>query len=429
MACENQQTLASPVEFNGIGVHSGEESRLTIRPAPSGTGLVFRRMDLEGHPEVPALLDQVVETELGTTLGNRDEVRVRTVEHVLAALAGHFVDNAVLELDGVEPPILDGSFQVYADAIRKAGLEDQGVPAEVVRVASTLEAEGTQGATYVAVPDERFRISATIDFSHPRIGRQYGAFMVEPDRFAEDLAPARTFGFRADADALQAKGLALGASLDNTIVIDGDDVMNGGLRFPDEFLRHKVGDLVGDLALLGGRFQGHVIAERPSHNGNVALARAIGEHHDRIKHSRVIDIRRIMDHLHHRYPMLLVDRVLEFEAGKRIVGLKNVTINEPFFMGHFPDHPVMPGVLIIEAMGQVGGLLLMDLVEDPDEKVVYFMALDNVKWRRPVVPGDQIIFELELTQFRRNVCRMRGTGTVDGKIVAEAELMAGIVDR
>ena len=428
MASENQQTVASPVEFSGIGVHSGEESRLTIKPGPVGSGLVFRRVDLEGSPSVPARLEHVVETELGTTLGV-DDVRVRTVEHVLAALAGRGVDNAVLDLDGLEPPILDGSFEGYASAIGEAGLSDQGEPAEVLRLSQPLEAKGAQGATYVAVPDDAFRISATIDFEHPRIGRQYGAFRIEPSRFLEELAPARTFGFRADAETLQAKGLALGASLENTIVIDGDDVMNGGLRFPDEFLRHKVGDLVGDLALLGGRFRGHVIAERPSHNGNVSLARAIGEHHDRVKHSHVIDVRRIMEHLPHRYPMLLVDRILEFESGKRIVGLKNVTINEPFFVGHFPDHPVMPGVLIIEAMGQVGGLLLMDLVEDPEGKIVLFMAVDKVKWRRPVLPGDQVIFELELLQFRRNVCKMRGTGTVDGKIVAEAELMAGIVDR
>ena len=369
-----------------------------------------------------------METELGTTLGDGD-VRVRTVEHVLAALAGHWVDNAVLELDGPEPPILDGSFQDYASAIAEAGLEDQGEPAEVVRLSGPVEAQGSQGAKYVAVPDDAFRISATIDFEHPRIGRQFGAFRIEPEGFQRDLAPARTFGFRSDAETLQAKGLALGASLDNTIVIDGDAVMNGGLRFPDEFLRHKVGDLVGDLALLGGRFRGHVIAERPSHNGNVSLARVIGENYDRIRHGHIIDVRRIMEHLPHRYPMLLVDRILEFESGKRIVGLKNVTINEPFFVGHFPDHPVMPGVLIIEAMGQVGGLLLMDLVEDPEGKIVLFMALDNVKWRRPVLPGDQVIFELELIQFRRNVCKMRGTGTVDGKVVAEAELMAGIVDR
>jgi UDP-3-O-[3-hydroxymyristoyl] N-acetylglucosamine deacetylase/3-hydroxyacyl-[acyl-carrier-protein] dehydratase len=204
--------------------------------------------------------------------------------------------------------------------------------------------------------------------------------------------------------------------------------MNDDLRFPDEFLRHKVGDILGDLALLGSRMRGHVVAERPSHTGNIALARAIRAQARRGE-APIVDVQKLMEYLPHRYPMLLVDRVIEVERGKRIVGIKNVTINEPFFQGHFPGHPIMPGVLIIEAMGQVGGLLLMDAVENPEDKVVYFMSLDNVKWRRPVTPGDQITFEVEMLQFRRHVCRMRGVGKVGGHVVAEAELMARIVDR
>jgi len=211
-------------------------------------------------------------------------------------------------------------------------------------------------------------------------------------------------------------------------VIDGDRVLNDSLRHTDEFLRHKVGDLVGDLWLAGGRMRAHIVSERPSHAANVALVRAILEQHRR-QRSRQIDIRRIMHYLPHRYPLLLVDRILEFESRRRIVGLKNVTINEPFFGGHFPEHPVMPGVLVIEAMAQVGGLLLMDTVSNPKDKVVYFMSLNNVKWRRPVVPGDQLIFELELTRFRRATCRMKGRGMVDGQVVAEAEMTARIVDR
>jgi UDP-3-O-[3-hydroxymyristoyl] N-acetylglucosamine deacetylase/3-hydroxyacyl-[acyl-carrier-protein] dehydratase len=201
------------------------------------------------------------------------------------------------------------------------------------------------------------------------------------------------------------------------------------LRFPDEFVRHKVGDLIGDISLLGARVQGHIIADRPSHAGNLELARALRESARQDNVRPIVDIQKIMQYLPHRYPMLLVDRVIEFEAGKRIVGLKNVTINEPFFQGHYPGHPIMPGVLIIEAMAQVGGLLLMDAIENPEDKVVYFMSLDNVKWRRPVTPGDQIRFELEMLQFRRHVCRMRGVGIVDGQVVAEAEMMARIVDR
>src|SRR5690606_8296757 len=226
----------------------------------------------------------------------------------------------------------------------------------------------------------------------------------------------------------RARGLALGATLENAIVLDGEGLAAGELRFPDEFVRHKIGDVVGDLALVGKRLRGHVMADRPSHAGNVALARKV-EAQSRDGAQPIVDIQTIMQYLPHRYPMLLVDRIVEFEAGKRIVGIKNVSINEPFFQGHYPGHPIMPGVLIIEAMAQVGGLLLMDAVEDPEEKVVYFMSLDNVKWRRPVTPGDQIRFELEMLQFRRHVCRTRGIGMVDGHVLAEAEMMARIVDR
>lgn len=427
MARENQHTVAEETELRGIGVHSGWESTIRIKPAPEGTGIVFRRTDLRGHPEVPAQLEYVAGTELGTNLGDGG-TEILTVEHVLAALAALEVDNALLELDGPEPPILDGSFGPYVDALRKAGRRSQDAPARVIEVASVIAVENGQDASYVALPHDQYRISATIDFDHDLIGRQYGAFDIDGEQFCGDLARARTFGFVADAETLRARGLALGASLDNTVVLDDDGVLNGGLRFPDEFLRHKVGDLVGDLALIGGRFRGHVVVERPSHGGNVELARALRLRSNRREDQR-IDIRRIMECLPHRYPMLLVDRIVEFEPGKRIVGLKNVTINEPFFGGHFPDHPIMPGVLVIEAMGQVGGLLLMDTVDDPADKVVYFMSLNDVKWRRPVMPGDQILFEVEMLNLRRRVCRMKGTGTVDGKVVAQAGMTARIVER
>jgi UDP-3-O-[3-hydroxymyristoyl] N-acetylglucosamine deacetylase/3-hydroxyacyl-[acyl-carrier-protein] dehydratase len=250
------------------------------------------------------------------------------------------------------------------------------------------------------------------------------------DAFAAELAPARTFGFMRDAEALRQRGLAQGVSLDNAVVLDDERIVTGELRWPDEFVRHKIGDVVGDLALTGARLRAHIVADRPSHAGNIALGRAlVSAAARRAGGMPIVDIQKIMEHLPHRYPMLLVDRIIEFEQGKRIVGIKNVTINEPFFQGHYPGHPVMPGVLIIEAMAQVGGLLLMDAIENPDEKVVYFMTLDNVKWRRPVVPGDQIRFELEMLQFRRHTCRMKGVGYVDGQPVAEAEMMARIVDR
>ena len=428
MAEERQHTVAGRITLEGTGVHSGEAASLTIRPAPEGSGILFARTDIEGVPTIPARLEHVTRTELGVGLG-ADGIEVLTVEHVLAALAASGVDNARLELDGPEVPILDGSFAPCFAALQRAGRTAQASPAEVIHISDTITVGAAPGASYVVLPHDGFLISATIEFDHAAIGRQHGAFRIDQTVFATNLAPARTFGFRADAGALWSRGLARGASLDNTVVLGEDGVVNPGLRFPDEFLRHKVGDIVGDLALMGARFSGHVIATRPSHAGNVQLARAIRDRHDSGLRARNIDVRQIMKHLPHRYPMLLVDRVIEFEPGERIVGLKNVTINEPFFSGHFPDHPIMPGVLIVEAMGQVGGLLLMDAVEQPDDKVVYFMSLDKVKWRRPVTPGDQILFEVTMTKLRRSVCRMKGKGTVDGKVVAEAEMMARIVDR
>jgi UDP-3-O-[3-hydroxymyristoyl] N-acetylglucosamine deacetylase/3-hydroxyacyl-[acyl-carrier-protein] dehydratase len=232
-----------------------------------------------------------------------------------------------------------------------------------------------------------------------------------------------------EAEALRARGLALGATLENAIILDDEGIASGELRFRDEFVRHKIGDVIGDLALLGARLTGHIVADRPSHAGNLELAREIHAAAQRAQARAIVDIEKIMQYLPHRYPMLLVDRIVEFEAGKRIVGIKNVTINEPFFQGHYPGHPVMPGVLIIEAMAQVGGLLLMEALDNVEGKTIYFMSLDNVKWRRPVTPGDQLRFELEMLQLRRHVCRMRGVGYVDGQVAVEAEMMAGIRDR
>jgi len=426
MSHGNQHTIKETVSLDGIGVHSGAPATLTFLPAPVKHGIRFKRTDLDGSPEIPVDLAHVAGTELGTSLGE-GEVKVQTVEHVMAALAAKGVDNVLLELSGPEPPILDGSFQGYIEVLEKAGAEEQDAPRAVIQIPEPVTLKLETGEFYVAAPGDGLRISATIEFEHPAIGRQFGTFFFSEGSFAQEIAPARTFGFKADADALNDRGLALGASLENTVVLDESGVMNDGLRFSDEFLRHKVGDMVGDLALLGACLDLHIVAERPSHQGNVALARAVKRAAARGAGAPIVDVEKIMEYLPHRFPMLLVDRIVEVESGKRIVGIKNVTINEPFFQGHFPGHPIMPGVLIIEAMGQVGGLLLMDAVEKPEDYVVYFMALDNVKWRRPVVPGDQLVFELEMLQFRRHVCKMRGRGIVDGKVVAEADLMARIV--
>jgi UDP-3-O-[3-hydroxymyristoyl] N-acetylglucosamine deacetylase / 3-hydroxyacyl-[acyl-carrier-protein] dehydratase len=422
-----QRTLAREVALEGVGVHSGVSARIRFAPAASGSGIRFTRSDLEGAPEIPADLDHVIATELGTTLG-AGEAQVHTVEHVLAALVAASVDNVLIDLSGPETPIRDGSFEDYHRALRDCGTVEQDLPAKVLAVPDTVVVQEERGESYVATPAKGLRISATIDFAHPAIGRLFGSFEITPERFQKEIAPARTFGFLADADALRKRGLAQGASNENTVVLDEKGVVSGELRFADEFLRHKVGDVVGDLALLGARLSGHVVAERPSHRGNIALARAIRAR-ARAADAPVFDIQKVMECLPHRYPMLLVDRIIEYDRGKRVVGIKNVTINEPFFQGHFPGHPIMPGVLLIEAMGQVGGLLMMDFVENPSEKVVYFMSMDNVKFRRPVTPGDQVVFEIEVLQYKRQICKLRGVGRVAGQVVTEADLMAAVVDR
>jgi UDP-3-O-[3-hydroxymyristoyl] N-acetylglucosamine deacetylase/3-hydroxyacyl-[acyl-carrier-protein] dehydratase len=424
-----QQTIAHEASLEGVGLHLGRLARLRFLPAAPDTGIRFLRTDLDSAPQIPATLDNVAATDRSTTLGVGDAT-VATVEHLLAAVAACELDNLIVEIDAPEVPICDGSFAPFFRVLRAAGTAQQGTPARLLELTQPVRASGPSGASYVAVPDRAYRLAATIEFDHPLIGRQFGAYDVSPAAFERDIAGARTFGFMRDADALRARGLVQGVSLENAVVLDDRGIAHGQLRWHDEFVRHKAGDVIGDLALLGRRLHAQVIATRPSHAGNIELARALLASAKRTTNGApIVDITRIMQHLPHRYPMLLVDRIIEFEPGKRIVGIKNVTINEPFFQGHYPGHPIMPGVLIIEAMAQVGGLLLMDSIENPESKVVYFMSLDNVKWRRPVTPGDQLRFELEMLQLRRHVCRMRGVGYVDGSIVAEAEMMARMVDR
>jgi UDP-3-O-[3-hydroxymyristoyl] N-acetylglucosamine deacetylase / 3-hydroxyacyl-[acyl-carrier-protein] dehydratase len=282
-------------------------------------------------------------------------------------------------------------------------------------------------SVYEAYPSKRLELDVTIEFPHPLIGKQSGRFTIAQDSFASELSRARTFGFVHEVEALRARGLIKGASLDNTVVLDDSAVLSGDLRWSDEFLRHKAMDCVGDLALTGARLRARIVAIKPSHRGTVTLVRELVKAGR--KEKGMYTIEDIMKVLPHRYPFLLVDRILEIEEKKRIVGLKNVTINEPFFQGHFPGHPIMPGVLIVEAMAQVGGMLLLGSIADPDTKVVYFMSLDNVKFRRPVKPGDQLRFELDVVQLRGTVCKMRGVGKVDGEVVVEADMAATIRDR
>ena len=431
MAPIARRSIANKAVVRGTGLHTGAVTEATFLPAAAGRGIVFRRTDLGGTPEVAARLTEVEAVERRTAIG-RGEATIHTVEHLLAAVAAHQIDDLTIELTGPEPPILDGSVLPYFEALATAGPTDVGGEAAVLSVQAPFTV--TEGdSAYIVAPAKALRLTVTIEWPHPLIGRQTGTYDLTAAAFAAELAPARTFGFTSEVAQLQAKGLIKGASADNAIVLDERGIANGGqLRWPDEFVRHKAADIVGDLALTGARVRAHVVATRPSHGGNVALARALARAGKRTGGGEpVMDISKIMNYLPHRYPFLLVDRILEVEDNKRIVGLKNVTINEPFFQGHFPGHPIMPGVLIIEAMAQVGGMLLMSHFEGQniDNKVVYFMSLDNVKFRRPVVPGDQIRFELEMLQFRGKTCKMKGAGYVDGQIVAEAEMMAMVTDK
>ena len=421
----SRKTLARPAVLEGIGLHLGVECKITFRPAPARQGIVFRRTDCIGSPRIRAHVSEVSASERRTQLG-RGEYAVHTVEHVLAAVAGMGIDDVTIDMNGPEPPILDGSAAPFVEALSKAGLADLEGDPDFLDVTEPVRI--IDGASvYEAYPSAHLELDVTIEFPHPLIGKQSRRFVVTQESFASELSRARTFGFTHEVDALRGKGLIKGASLNNAVVLDDSDILSGDLRWSDEFVRHKAMDCVGDLALAGARVRARIVAVKPSHRGTVTLVRELVR--AARKEKAMYTIEDIMKVLPHRYPFLLVDRILEIEEKKRIVGLKNVTINEPFFQGHFPGHPIMPGVLIIEAMAQVGGMLLMGSVEDPESKVVYFMSLDNVKFRRPVKPGDQIRFELEITQLRGTVCKMRGVGKVEGEVVAEADMAAMVRDR
>lgn len=421
----SRRTISAEATVEGIGLHLGQPCRLTFRPASSGTGIVFRRVDLPDMPVIPARVEVAVEAERRTQLGKGDGA-LHTVEHVLAAVGGLAIDDLQIDMDGPEPPIMDGSAQPFLAALEGAGLVSQEGRPDWLVLRKAIRVEDGE-SVYEAHPCFGCHLDVSIDFPHPLIGAQRGTYQVTAQTFRDELASARTFGFVHEVDALRRKGLIQGASTANAVVLDAEGLVETTLRWSDEFVRHKALDCVGDLVLAGGRLRARIVAHKPSHRGTVALVRALVQH--AVREPALYNIEDIMQVLPHRYPFLLVDRILELEEGKRIVGLKNVTINEPFFQGHFPGHPIMPGVLIIEAMAQVGGMLLMRTVQDPASKVVYFMTLDNVKFRRPVKPGDQLRFELEVTQMRGAICRMKGVAYVDGQVATEADMAATIRDR
>jgi UDP-3-O-[3-hydroxymyristoyl] N-acetylglucosamine deacetylase/3-hydroxyacyl-[acyl-carrier-protein] dehydratase len=420
-----RHSIGVPISLHGVGLHLGRECTLTFHPAPAGSGILFRRIDLPGTPTLFARADLAVLTERHTQLGV-DEAAVHTVEHVLAAIAGLEIDDIRIDLDSAEPPILDGSARPFYDALLSAGIVDVPGEVEYLTLSSPLTVRDGS-STYTVSPSPTLSLEVTIDFPHPLIGRQSCQVPISPASFASELAGARTFGFLREADALRAKGLIQGVSTANTVVLDDEGPVETELRWSDEFVRHKAMDFVGDLALAGKRVRARIVADRPSHRGTVTLVREMLKR--AAEEKRMAGAEDIIKALPHRYPFLLVDRILEHEHGKRIVGLKNVTINEPFFQGHFPGHPVMPGVLIVECMAQVGGLMMLANVGEADQLIMYFTSLDNVKFRRPVKPGDQLRIEVDMIQRRGRMCKIHGVARVDGEVVCEADMGAMVRDR
>jgi UDP-3-O-[3-hydroxymyristoyl] N-acetylglucosamine deacetylase/3-hydroxyacyl-[acyl-carrier-protein] dehydratase len=435
----NQQTLNRPASFSGIGLHSGNRVNMTILPAPANSGVRFRRVDLEGSPEIEARVENVAETTRSTTLA-KGNVKVHTVEHVLAALAGYGIDNAVIELDSNEPPIADGSSRDFCRIIQAAGIAPQAEKRETYSPTEPIEME-TGETVMTLFPDEGFKITCT---SADKKGRftQFYSTEITPKTWERELSHARTFCFYEEIEHLIKNNLIKGGSLENAVVIRDDAVLTTEpLRYPEEFVRHKMLDIVGDLSLLGRPVRGHLIAVRPSHAANCEMVRQIlAQMTKPLRAAQTfapppvsrpapeplasgdgsMDIEQIMKLIPHRPPFLMVDRVLKID-GNKIIAVKNVTINEAYFQGHFPGHPIMPGVLQLEAIAQVAGVVLLKQVEVADQ-VAYFMSAENVKWRRPVFPGDVLIVEVEMTKIRGRIGKAKGVCKVGAEIVSEAEV-------
>jgi UDP-3-O-[3-hydroxymyristoyl] N-acetylglucosamine deacetylase/3-hydroxyacyl-[acyl-carrier-protein] dehydratase len=432
MIPEGQQTLAKPAGFSGTSLHTGEKVSLRLQPAPVDHGIKFKRKDLADEPLIDAKIDNLKTVERATTIGE-GAVRVHTVEHVLAALSGMGIDNAIVEMDSNEPPIGDGSAQPYVDVVKKAGITQQDAPRKFFEPREPVHIESKTGALLVLLPDEKFRVSCTQAGPNNRF-TQFLSTEITPAVFEREIAPARTFVYYEDVRALIDKNLIKGGSLENAIVIRDNAVLGKEpLRFEDEFVRHKVLDIVGDLALVGRRIRGHLIAVKPGHAANAELARALAREQARRSEMEMprkmprgdggLSTDEIMQVLPHRYPFLMVDRVVEFQGDNKITGVKSVSINEPFFQGHFPGHPVMPGVLLVEAMAQVASILLFKLAKT-SSRIGYFMSADDIKFRKPVFPGDTIFIHAELTRARGNrLAKAKCHCVVNDAVVSEGELM------
>ena len=457
---QKQKTLAAPFSLHGKGLHTGLDINITFNPAPENTGYKIKRVDLEGQPVIDALAENVVGTQRGTVLSKGD-VQVSTVEHAMAALYAAEIDNCLVEVNAPEFPILDGSSRFFTEGIEKVGAIEQNAPRNFYVVKHKIEVKDEEsGSSLIILPDDKFSINVLVSYDSPILSNQF-ATLNELSEFPEEIAASRTFVFLREVETLLHHNLIKGGDLDNAIVIyDKEtsqdsldklaDMMNlphmsisslgyinhKPLKFVNEPARHKLIDVIGDMALIGRPLLGRIIATRPGHKINNQLARMIRKD---IKVNEIqapvynpnitpiMDINRIKELLPHRFPMLLVDKIIEI-GGDYIVGIKNVSINEPFFQGHFPQQPVMPGVLLVEAMAQTGGLLVLNSVDEPERYSTYFMKIDGVKFRQMVVPGDTLIFRLQLLEpIRRSISTMKGYAFVGEKLVCEAEFMAQVI--
>ena len=437
MGIIKQRTLGKSVSIAGTSLHTGQAVKLTIKPAEVNTGLRFRRIDLPDKPFIAASAAKVQTVERATTLAE-GSVKVHTVEHILSALTGMGVDNAVIEMDANEPPIGDGSAAPYVKLIKKAGVVEQDAPCAVWQIREPVKVETKGGSVIVIMPANEYRVSVTAVGPGGRV-TQYFDSVITPETYESELSTARTFCFYEDIQPLLEKGLIQGGTLDNAIVIKGDEfICAGGLRFQNECARHKAMDMIGDLILNGRRIMGHVIAVMPGHGVNTQMAARLQKMYESMAAMRpkaveiptgdaVMDITDVLNILPHRYPFLMVDRIIGFEGERKCIGQKNISINEPYFQGHFPNRPVMPGVLQVEAMAQVASILMMRIPENAG-KIGYFMSCDKVKWRRPVVPGDVLTIEMELTKMRGAIGVACGRCTVNGEVACEAELKFMVAD-
>ncbi len=462
----HQRTLQKEVSLSGTGLHTGEDCTITFKPAPENHGYRFVRTDVENCPEIPALVDNVVDVFRGTTIeyeGNR----VHTTEHVLAALHGLQIDNCRIEMSGPEPPVMDGSSIHFAEALLGAGLEEQSEPKNYLVIDETIEYHDPENnVDIVALPLDGFRATVMVDYKNPALGSQHSGLFDLEQEFMKDFAPCRTFCFLSEVEELANLGIIKGGDLDNAIVIvdkkmskaeldalagkigvDGSQLVLGEngilnsrkLHFKNEPARHKLLDLIGDLALLGMPIKAQILAARPGHASNVEFVRQLKKYADRNKLARqfqhekksgvIFDINAIQKILPHRYPFLLIDKIVEFKLDEKIVSIKNVTMNEEFFQGHFPGNPVMPGVLIVEAMAQTGGIIMLNGNDNIHDMQVYFMGIDKARFRKPVVPGDTLVIEAYMTTRRRSVCRFDAKAYVRGELVCEASLMATVMKK